>query len=49
MSVPPPAWRSSWWPWLGLGIVLAVALTVAALGARPPATASEQVLSLIHI
>ena len=46
MSAAPPAWRSSWWPWLGLGIVLAVALTVAALGARPPATASEQVAAI---
>jgi cytochrome c-type biogenesis protein CcmH len=43
IAIGPSAWRSAWWPWGVLGLVLVAALTLGALGSRGASTSLEQV------
>jgi cytochrome c-type biogenesis protein CcmH len=42
-SATVSSWRSGWWPWALMGLVVVVALVVATLGSRAPASSLEQV------
>jgi cytochrome c-type biogenesis protein CcmH len=37
------SWRSGWWPWIAMGLVVVAALVVGTLGSRGPSTSLEQV------
>jgi cytochrome c-type biogenesis protein CcmH len=43
MTSTRASWRSAWWPWALMGVVIVVALLVAAFGSRGPSTSLEQV------